>query len=152
MEIDAVRAEVEAALGAALAERPALLAAHQAAARRAHDAQHQFENVQLRVARATRHGQDEVTGAVLQLVADERRRRGTAAAAATRAKKLLDNCDWLVSCKRAELAQLELVANPPVPGQGPRIEVVKRPEPPGLDPDDDGIIYPLSRPATGAAT
>jgi hypothetical protein len=142
--IDAMRAEVEAALHAAIAERAELLAAHQGAARAAHDAQHRFENVQLRVARATRHGQDEVTGAVLQLVANERRRRDQSAAAATLAKRKLENCDWIISCKRAELAQLELLARPD-PDRGPVREVVKRPPPPGLDAGDDSIVWPAGR-------
>lgn len=47
----------------------------------------------------------------------------------TRARLALENLDWHLGSARYDLAQLELLINPPDPDAGPRHEVVKRPPP-----------------------
>lgn len=131
-------AAAEAALAEKSAERPALAEAAQATKRDAEDAQNRLDNFVLRCNLASRRGADLLAPAVAQLVEDERRKRDVAAAAATRARKLLENCDWSISCAQADLAQLELVRNPPsAAAYRPLVEVVKRPAPAwlgGFDP------------------
>jgi hypothetical protein len=58
----------------------------------------------------------------------------------TRAKKELENCEWIIECRRDDLAQLHLMAELPKP---PLIrEVVKRQVPDNGDPDP--IIMPAA--------
>ena len=83
MDIDATRAEAEAALREALNERPPLLAEAETTARRAHDVQHGFGNFMICVGRGSRHGQDLITPVIMEMVAHQRRQRDAAAAAAT---------------------------------------------------------------------
>jgi hypothetical protein len=142
MDIDTIRAETEAALREALGERPALLAEFEAAARQAHDAQRAFEIFQIRIARATRHGGDEASAVVLQLVDEERRTRDVAAAAGELARRQLANCDWRIGRHRGELEQLALVANPPSPDRAAVYEIVKRPQPPAPAGDFETIHFP----------
>jgi len=131
-------AEAEAALAATSAQRPALAAAAQSTKLAAEAAENHFANFNLRISQATRRGADLVAPAVMQMLRDERRKRDVAAAAATRARKLLENCEWEIQCARADLAQLELVRNPPsAAGYRPAVEVVKRAPPAwlqGFDP------------------
>jgi hypothetical protein len=142
--IAAMRAEVEAALHVALGERTELLTAHQAAKRCAEDTQHEFENFAIRVRRATRHGIDEITPAFARLLNEKRAARDRAAGAASLAKGRLANADWLIACRRADLEQLEQLARPD-PERAPSREIVTRPPPPGLDPDDDTIVFAAGR-------
>jgi len=150
MEIDEMRTEVEAALRDALAARPGLFAAVEAATRAAHDAQHRWENFQQRVNRATRHGQDLLTAAVRQLLDDARAEKDRAQAALSLAKRHLGNLEWRIELGRAEVAQLELLERPP-PAEGRRLETVKRPKPPGFDVISDNIVFPPGKPPDGAA-
>jgi hypothetical protein len=122
--------EAQAKLDAALAERPALTAESQAARRAHEDADNAFQNFVLRVNLAARRGADLVGPAVMQLRDDERRKRDVAAAAATVARHRLANCGWAIDCARVDLAQLELLRNPPsTPVYRPAVEIIKRPEP-----------------------
>jgi hypothetical protein len=144
MEIDEMRTDVEAALTDALSARPGLFAAVQTATRQAFDAAQRFESFCLRVARGSRHGHDPLTAAVRELLEDARAEKDRAAAALTRVQRELRNIEWSIECRRAELSQLELVANPPVEGRGPLYLIAKRPAPPGLD--DDNIVFPGGKP------
>jgi hypothetical protein len=142
MDINTIQAETEAALREALAERPALVTEYEAAARKAHDAQHRWENFCLKISRGTRHGQDYLTPAVAALIGDERRTRDVAAAACELARRRLRNCDWGIGRHRGELEQLALVANPPSPDRGAVYEIVKRPQPPATAGDFETIVFP----------
>jgi hypothetical protein len=72
----------------------------------------------------TRHGADDASPALLDLVNSERVKRDAAGAAMTRARKDLENVDWIIECRRDDLAQLRLMVEPPKP---PLVrEVVKR--------------------------
>jgi hypothetical protein len=142
--------EAQAKLEAALAERPTLDAESQAARRSHEDADNAFENFQLRLNAATRRGADLVAPAVMQMLRDARRNRDVAAGAATFARRRLENCDWAISCARADLAQLELLRNPPsTPVYRPAVEIIKRPEPAWLQ-NFEPIEFPAG--ATAAAT
>jgi hypothetical protein len=145
--------EAQAELEAALAERPALAAEDQATRRAHEDADNVFQNFVLRVNLATRRGADLVGSALLRLVDDERRKRDLAAGAATLARQRLANCDWAISCARADLAQLELVQHPPsAPIYRPSVEIIKRPEPAWLQ-NFDPIEWPFgARPAADAVS
>jgi hypothetical protein len=134
--------EAQDKIEAARAARPALAAEHQATKRAHEGADNAFQNFTLRVNLATRRGVDLVAPAVMQLVDDERRKRDVAAAAATVARQRLANCDWEISCASADLAQLELVSNPPsAPVYRPAVEISKRPEPAWLK-NFDPIEWP----------
>jgi hypothetical protein len=133
-------AEAEAALAATSAQRPALAAAAQSTKLAAEAAENHFANFNLRISQATRRGADLVAPAVMQMLRDGRRKRDVAAA--TRARLALENCDWAISCARADPAQLELVRQPPsVAGYRPQVEVVKR-APPAWVENFDPIEWP----------
>jgi hypothetical protein len=137
---ETLREEVELRLRDALAARPSLAGAIETATRQAFDAAQQFESFCLRVARGTRHGQDELTPAVRRLLDEARGERDRAAGALTRAQRDIRNIDWSIECARAEIQQLELVANPPVQGRGPLYEIAERPPIPLVDVDN--IVFP----------
>jgi hypothetical protein len=139
-EISAIRADVEAELEALLAELPAARAVA-AEAKAAHEAaDHRFHTLQTRVARATRHGSDDVMGATLRLVEEERGRRDRAAGAMVKARKHVETLEWEIGCKNGEIAQLDLVENPP-PVEHRLLEVVKRQTPDAGD-IGDVIVFP----------
>jgi hypothetical protein len=94
--IAAIRTEKQSDLDAALAARPALVEAAAETAEAHNQANHRFHDFELRVARATRHGDDNIMGATSELLADERARRDRAAAAMMRAKRALENNAWLI--------------------------------------------------------
>jgi hypothetical protein len=82
------RAELEAGLDeTALAALPALRATHQAAKTAAEDAQYRCALFVQRVNYVTRHGVDECSPGLLQLLADERRARDVANGVAERARR-----------------------------------------------------------------
>ena len=93
-------AEAEAALAATSAQRPALAAAAQSTKLAAEAAENHFANFNLRISQATWRGADLVAPAVMQMLRDGRRKRDVAAA--TRARLALENCDWAISCARAD--------------------------------------------------
>jgi hypothetical protein len=63
--------------------------------------------------------------------------------------RTLGNLDWQIGLDRSEIAQLELLGNPPAQDRGPRYEVVKRPA--GLDVcSDDNIVFPGKPPDDAA--
>jgi hypothetical protein len=143
--------EAQVKLEAALAERPALDAESQAAHRSHEDADNAFQNFQLRLNAATRRGADLVAPAVMQMLRDERRKRDVAAGAAILARRRLENCDWAISCARADLDQFELVRKPPSAADYRPLEVVvvKRPAPKFLD-GFDPIEFPAgAKPPAG---
>jgi hypothetical protein len=129
-------AEAEAAFVEATAERPGLVQAFKAAQRDFEDADQRFHTFQLYVIRASHQGNDRLTTAVSNLEHGERALRDAAGARLTRAKQALGNCDWTIECKRAEIAQLALLANPPDPDFRPVIETVKRPQPAQVAEED----------------
>jgi hypothetical protein len=147
-EIMAERAEIEWQLSALLAEKPALAAAAEAAKRAYEHANHHFHLVELRTARATRHGADATAAAVARLAERYRRARDEAGAAMTRAKLALENCEYRIGSLRWDIEQLERVINPPDPDAGPRREIIKRPPPPFSAGDFEIIEMP---PPAGSA-
>jgi hypothetical protein len=125
-----------------VSERPALAAESQATKRAHEDGANAFDNFVLRVNLAAPRGADLVAPAVVQLVVDERRKRDRVAAAATVARLRLANCDWVIACAKADLAQLELLRTPPsAPIYRPLVEIIKRPEPAFLQ-NFDPIEWP----------
>jgi hypothetical protein len=91
---------------------------------------------------------DAVGPAVLRLLDEERQVRDRADGALSTLKALLANAEWLVECRRSDLVQLDRLLSPPQIEGSPRLEVVKRPPPPGpafVDP----IIYPAGRDVAG---
>jgi hypothetical protein len=81
----------------------------------------------------TRHGADDASPALLDLINSERAKRDAAGAAMTRARKNLENVDWTIELRRDGLAQLRLMVEPPKP---PLVrEVVKRTVPDNADVD-----------------
>jgi hypothetical protein len=149
--LEMLREEAEMALRDLLKARPALKAAVETATQQAFEAAKQFENFALQVARGTRHGRDQLAGAVAQALGAARRHRDAANAALTRAERELQNLDWGIDLRRADIAQLALVEQPPVEGRGPVYEIAKRPRPPGFDVVDDNIIPGGKPPPDSAA-
>jgi hypothetical protein len=126
-------AAAEEALAEIVATRPALAETAKATAFTYERAQHRWENFQLHVTRATRHGADHATPALLDVISSERAKRDGAGAAMTRARKDLENVDWTIECRRDDLAQLRLMIE--LPGPGLVGEVVKRRVPDNADVD-----------------
>jgi hypothetical protein len=144
-EITEIRSDVEAELAALLVELPAARAVANEAKAAHEAADHRFHNLQLRVARATRHGSDDVMAATLRLIEEERGRRDKAAGAMVKTRKHVETLEWEIGCKRSELDQLDMVETPP-PVQHRLLEVVKRPAP-QVDADADIIVFPATRAA-----
>jgi hypothetical protein len=107
-------------------------------------AQHRWENFQLHIARATRHGADDASPTLLDLINSERGKRDAAGAAMTRARKDLENVDWAIELRRASVAQLRLMVEPPKPPLAR--EVVKR-----RTPDTGGDVDMIMMPAAERA-
>ena len=149
--LETLREEAQVLLHELLKARPALKAAVETATKHAFQAAKELENFSLRVARGTRHGADQLTPAVARLLEAARRQRDAANAALTRVQRELQNLDWQTEVTRAEIAQLELVEQPPVEGRGPVYEIAKRPKPPGFDVVDDNIIPGGKPPPDSAA-
>jgi hypothetical protein len=143
-EIAADRAEIEPQTAALLTER-APLAAMAKQTKRAHeDADNRFHAIELRIGRATRHGADDLSVAAARIIDRYRRARDVAGAAMTKAKLMLENHDWRIGNLRADLAQLELIANPPTRTSA-LVEIVKRPLPPFHDGSFETIELPPAR-------
>ena len=105
----------ELALAESVATRPALAEAAKATALANERAQHRWENFQLHITRATRHGADDASPALLDMMNGERGKRDAAGAAMTRARKDLQNVDWTIECRGDDLAQLRLMVELPKP-------------------------------------
>jgi hypothetical protein len=122
-----------------VATRPPLAEAAEAAALAYERPVHRWQNFQLHVTRVTGHGADDASLALLNMIEAERGERDDAGAAMNRAKKDLQNVDWIIECRRDDLAQLHLMLEPPRP---PVVlgEVVKRRVPDNGDVDT--IIMP----------
>jgi hypothetical protein len=145
-EVATAIAADETALAEIVATRPPLAEAAEATALAYDRAQHRWENFQLHVTRVTRHGADEASRALVDMIEAERGKRDAAGAAMNRAKKDLSNCDWVIECRTADLHQLRLMVEPPKP---PLVrEVVKRP---ALDNGDVDMIVMPSGAASRAA-
>jgi hypothetical protein len=145
-EVVTAIAAAEAALAEIVATRPALAEAAKATTLAYDHAQHRWENLQLHIARVTRHGADDSSPALLDLIATERSKRNDAGARMTRARKDLENVDWVIECRTADLNQLRLMAEPPRP---PLVrEVVKRRVPD--NGDVDMIVMPAGAPSRAA--
>jgi len=141
-----LREEAEMALRDLLKARPALAVAVETATRQAFEAAKHFETFSLRLARGTRHGADDLTPAIAQLLAQARRERDAANAVLSRVQRELQNVDWGIELRRAEIDQLARVEDPPVEGRGPLYEIAKRPKPPGFDVVSDNIEFPGNKP------
>jgi hypothetical protein len=126
------RAELEAELAEVASSLPALRAAAATAKEAAEFAQHRYANFLQRAHLATRHGQDEASPALRQMLDDELQLMRKANGAASLARQLLENAEWAASCRRDDLEQLDKLENPPRVG-GPMYEVVKRPLPTSID-------------------
>jgi hypothetical protein len=132
-ELAAAIAAAEAALAEIVPTRPAFAETYKAALLAYERAQHRFENFGIHATRATRHGADDASPVLLDMIDGERGKRDAAGAAMTRAKKDLENCDWVIECRTADLTQLRLMVEPPKP---PLVrEDVKRPVPDNGDVD-----------------
>jgi hypothetical protein len=144
-DFSARRAELEAELAAVASSLPALRAAATEATEAAGLAQHRWANFLQRANLATRHGQDVASPALRQMLDDELQLMRRANGEATRARLLVENAEWAVSCRRDDLEQLDRIENPPREG-GPLYEVVKRPLPTSID-DFEVITMPGTRAA-----
>jgi hypothetical protein len=71
-EVAAAIGAAETALAEIVATRRPLVEAHKAAAFAYERAQHRWENFQIHIARATRHGADDTSPALLDLINSER--------------------------------------------------------------------------------
>jgi hypothetical protein len=150
-EVAAESARALAELQQLLDERPDIKAAADQAKELFEARNHEFQSMQIRVARATRHGADSLTAAVARRLDQRRCDRDSAGGAMTRTKQELENCDWRIGSLRAELTQLDLVANPPNQDGGPRVELITRPKPPFHAGDFEVIEMPTARTAATAS-
>jgi hypothetical protein len=139
-DFSARRAELEAELNAVAAQLPAFRAAAAAAKDAAETALHRFNNFAKRFNAATRHGQDEVSPALLDMLEDERLALRKANGAATKARLVLENAEWRASCLRSDVEQIDLLQNPPPVEHRP--DVVKR-QSPKVD-DFEVIVMPTA--------
>jgi hypothetical protein len=141
-DFSARRAELEAELNAVAAELPALRIAAAAAKDAAETALHRFNNFVRRLNSATRHGRDEASPILFELLDDERLALRAANGAATKARLVLENAEWKVSCLRSDLEQIDLLENPP-PIEHRPLEVVRRPKP-QVEDGYDTIVMPTA--------
>jgi hypothetical protein len=102
-EVATAIAAAEAALAEIVATRPALAEAAEATALAYDRAQHRWENFQRHVTRVTRHGADDGSPVLVDMIDSERGKRDAAGVAMTRARKDLENCDWVIECRTADL-------------------------------------------------
>lgn len=105
-----------------------------------------FGTINLRVTRALRNV-DAVGPAVLRLLDEARQVRAQADGRRSLLKQLLANIEWRCECLRDDLVQLDRLINPPPIEGGPRLEVVKRPPPPG----PEAVVFPAGHPTAGEA-
>jgi plasmid maintenance system antidote protein VapI len=146
-EVATTIAAAEAALAEIVATRSALAETAKATAHAFERAEHRWQNFQLHVAQATRHGADDASAALLAMIEAERAKKDAAGAAMNRAKKDLANVDWAIECRRDDLAQLQLMVELPKP---PVVrEVVKRGTP-DTGGDVDMIVMPAGAPSRAA--
>jgi hypothetical protein len=138
-DFSARRAELEAELAEVASGLPALRAAAATAKEAAELAQHRYGNFVKRANLATRHGQDEASPALRQMLDDELQLMRRANGAASLARQVLENAEWAASCRRDDLDQLDKLENPPKVG-GPIYEVARRPGP--VETDADIIVFP----------
>jgi hypothetical protein len=139
-DFSARRAELEAELEAVAAQLLSLRAAAAAAKEAAEAALHRFNNFAKRFNAATRHGQDEVGPALLDMLHDERLALRASNGTAMKARRVLENAEWRVSCLRSDVEQIDLLQNPP-PVEHRPLEVVRRPKPQAED-GYDTIVMP----------
>jgi hypothetical protein len=115
-------------------------AAAAAAKDAAETALHRFNNFAKRFNAATRHGQDEVSPALLDMLHDERLALRASNGTAMKARRVLENAEWRASCLRSDVEQIDLLQNPPPVEHRP--DVVKR-QPPEVADNYDTIILPV---------
>ena len=138
-DFSARRAELSEELETVAAQLPALRAAHQAAETTAENARYRYESFLKRATLATRHGNDTASPALRRLLDEELQLMRVSNTAATRARLALENAEWKASCRRDDLAQIDLLQNPPPVEHRP--DVVKR-QPPKVADDFDVIVMP----------
>ena len=92
-DFSARRAELEAELAPVVAGLQALRAAAAAAKEAAEAALHRFNNFAKRFNAATRHGQDEVSPALLDMLHDERLALRASNGTAMKARRVLENAE-----------------------------------------------------------
>jgi hypothetical protein len=140
-DFSARRAELEAELEAVAAQLPALRAAAAAAKEVAETALHRFNNFAKRFNAATRHGRDEVSPALLDMLQDERLALRKANGTATKARLVLENAEWRPSCLRSDVEQIDMLQTPP-PIEHRPLEVVRRSKP-QVEDGYDTIVMPV---------
>ena len=138
-DFSARRAELEEELEAVAAQLPSLRAAAAAAKEAAEAALHRFNNFAKRFNAATRHGQDEVSPALLDMLHDERLALRASNGTAMKARRVLENAEWRASCLRADVEQIAL--QNPQPVEHRPLEVVRRPKP-QVEDGYDTIVMP----------
>jgi len=132
-DFSARRAELEAELAPVVAGLQALRAAAAAAKEAAEVAQYRFDTFVKRLNSATRHGQDEASPILFELLEDERLALRAANGTATKARLVLENAEWRASCLRSDVEQIDLLQNPPPVEHRP--EVARRPKPEPMEAD-----------------
>ena len=141
--IAAAIAKAEEQFAETVAARPGLAQALEGAERGYAEANSRFHAFQTLLVRATRGGINNVPRAVAEMEDAERRLRDAAGLRLTLAKRNLADCDWDLECRRAEMMQLALLADPPDRDFAPVLESAPRLVQPDK-PDLDLIVFPAA--------
>jgi hypothetical protein len=141
--IAAAIAKAEEQFAETAAQRPGLAQALEGAERDFVNANSRFHSFQTLLVRATRGGLHNVPRAVAEMEFGERQLRDAAGLRLTVAKRALADCDWDLECRRAEMMQLALLADPPDRDFAPVLESAPRRVQPDK-PDLDLIVFPAA--------
>jgi hypothetical protein len=141
--IAATIAKAQEQIAVTAAQRPGLVQALDEAKRGFDDANARFRSFQTLLTRATRGGLNNVPRAVAEMEFGERQLRDAAGLRLTVAKRALADCDWDLECRRAEMMQLALLADPPDRDFAPVLESAPRQVQPDK-PDLDLIVFPAA--------
>jgi hypothetical protein len=145
--IAAAIAKAEEQFTETAAQRPGSVQALAEAQRGFDDANSRFHSFQTSLSRATRGSLNNVPKAVLDMEDAERRLRDAAGLRLTLAKRALADLDWSLECRRAEMMQLALLADPPDRDFAPVLESAPRRVHPDKPDLDDLIVFPGGRAA-----
>jgi hypothetical protein len=140
--IAAAIAKAQEQIAVTAAQRPGLVQALEEARRGFDDANARFHSFQTLLTRAARGGLNNMPRAVAEMEFDERQLRDAAGLRLTVAKRALADCDWDLECRRAEIMQLALLADPPDRDFAPVLESAPRRVQP--DKDLDLIVFPAA--------
>jgi hypothetical protein len=141
--IAAATAKAQEQIAVTAAQRPGLVRALEEARRGFDDANSRFHSFQTSLSRATRGGLQNLPRAVVDMEDAERALRDAAGLRLTVAKRALADCDWDLECRRAEMMQLALLADPPDRDFAPVLESAPQPALPDK-PDLDLIVFPTA--------